>query len=69
MSLTEEQKEIIKSSIEDLDMKFSKIKIEFLNMGYKQNDAEDLAWAFFVMVSANVAPEEYDFYYKEICKK
>lgn len=47
MSLTEEQKEIIKSSIEDFDMKFSKIKIEFLNMGYKQNDAEDLAWAFF----------------------
>lgn len=46
MSLTEEQKEIIKSSIEDFDMKFSKIKIEFLNMGYKQNDAEDLAWAF-----------------------
>ena len=69
MSLTEEQKEIIRSSIEDFDIKFSKIKIEFLNMGYKQNDAEDLAWASFVMVNANVTPEEYDFYYKEICKK
>lgn len=28
MSLTEEQKEIIKSSIEDFDIKFSKIKKE-----------------------------------------
>ena len=38
-------------------------------MGYKENDAEDLAWASFVMISANVTPEEYDIYYKEICKK
>jgi len=69
MNLTEEQKEIIKSSIKDFNMKFSKIKREFLNMGYKENDAEDLAWASFVMINANVTPEEYDFYYKEICEK
>ncbi len=69
MNLTEEQKEIIKSSIEDFDMKFYKIKREFLNMGYKENDVEDLAWASFVMINANVTPEEYDIYYKEICEK
>ena len=62
MNLTEEQKEIIKSSIEDFDMKFYKIKREFLNMGYKENDVEDLAWASFVMINANVTPEEYDIY-------
>lgn len=68
MNLTAEQKEIIRNSIENFDEKFMRIKEEFTHMGYKENDANDLAWASFVMINANVAPEEYDFYYKEICK-
>lgn len=69
MKLTAEQKEIIRNSIDNFDEKFIKIKEEFTHMGYKENDAEDLTWASFVMINANVTPEEYDFYYKEICKK
>lgn len=63
------KKEIIKSNIDNFDTKFSETQKGFLHMGYKENDAEDLAWASFVMISANVTPEEYDIYYKEICKK
>lgn len=69
MKLTAEQKEIIKNSIDNFDEKFVRIKEEFTHMGYKENDTEDLAWASFVMINANVTPEEYDFYYKEICGK
>lgn len=69
MNLTNKQKEIIKGSIDNFEEKFLEMKKEFSKMGYEENVVEDLAWASFVMINANVTPEEYDFYYKEVYTK
>lgn len=50
MNLTDEQKEIIKGSVDNFEEKFLEMKKEFFNMRYEKNDSEDLAWASFIMM-------------------
>lgn len=70
MSYTDEQKEIIKRDIKDFDEKFEKIKREFLHMGYvDEGQAEELAWASFVMMNAGIMPTDYEKYYELVGDK
>lgn len=54
MNLTEEQKEIIKSGVENFDEKFIAIKNEWRSMGYEEDECNELTWTSFVLLKADV---------------
>lgn len=50
MNLTDEQKEIMRGSIDNFEEKFLEMNTEFFNMRYEENNSEDLAWVSFIIM-------------------